>query len=81
MINRRKGMIENVEALNSGFTQIKADVPLSRMFGYSTDLRSSTEGKGEFTMEYRTHAPVPRDEQNQIMEEFERKRIEIQKSK
>jgi len=81
MINRRKGMIENVETLSAGFTQVKADVPLSRMFGYSTDLRSSTEGKGEFSMEYKFHQPVPREEQNQIVEEFERKRIEQQKAR
>jgi len=81
MINRRRGMIENVEALSAGFTQIKADVPLSKMFGYSTDLRSSTEGKGEFSMEYKYHAPVDRQEQNAIMEEYERKRLEAMKNK
>lgn len=37
---------------------IKADVPLAHMFGYSTDLRSSTQGKGEFAMEYKTHEQV-----------------------
>lgn len=81
MINRRKGMIENVEALSAGFTQVKCDVPLSKMFGYSTDLRSSTEGKGEFSMEYKLHQPVQRDEQNAIMDEYERKRVEAQKAR
>jgi len=81
MLNRRKGMIENVEALPAGFTLVKCDVPLSKMFGYSTDLRSSTEGKGEFSMEYKFHQPVPKDEQREIMEEYEKRRLEALKAK
>jgi elongation factor G len=75
MLNRRKGMIQNVELRDGGFCLIRADVPLSKMFGYSTDLRSSTEGKGEFSMEYKYHAPVTREEQNKLLEEFEKQRI------
>eukprot|EP00891_Asterochloris_glomerata_P009894 jgi/Astpho2/9894/Aster-06607 len=61
-INRRKGLIQNSEA-EALDVVVQAHVPLSDMFGYSTGLRSMTQGKGEFTMEYLTHAPVPADKQ------------------
>ena len=76
-VNRRKGMIQDVQASGGGGdnTLIKVDVPLSKMFGYSTDLRSSTEGKGEFSMEYKYHAPTSRDEQENIVAQYERERM------
>lgn len=62
-LNRRKGAIqdsmqEREDAL------IRANVPLNEMFGYSTSIRTMTQGKGEFTMEYSHHSILPQEAQN-----------------
>ena len=80
-LNRRKGMIQDVQANSSESTVVRADVPLSKMFGYSTDLRSSTEGKGEFAMEYKYHAPTSREDQEQIVQQYERDRLQAMKDR
>ena len=72
-INQRRGMIigsENTE----GYVIATAEVPLNEMFGYSTDLRSGTQGKGEFTMEFLKYAPVPKTEQELLMKEYKDKK-------
>ncbi|PJF16629.1 Elongation factor G mitochondrial, partial [Paramicrosporidium saccamoebae] len=56
-INKKKGLIVDTDTQDD-FLVITADVPLNNMFGYSTELRSLTQGKGEFSMEYKTYAPV-----------------------
>lgn len=70
-LNKRNGLIMASD-LNDDASQvtIHADVPLAQMFGYSTDLRSSTQGKGEFTMEYKDHQPVSRDMQEELIKKF-----------
>jgi elongation factor G len=79
-LNKRGGLIMASD-LNEDATQvtIKADVPLSEMFGYSTDIRSSTQGKGEFTMEYKCHQPVARDTQERLIEAYMKKLGEDEK--
>lgn len=72
-INKRKGLIQNTET-SDGYAVISAEVPLANMFGYSTDLRSSTQGKGEFTMEYKMHAPVLKNVQDELIAEYAKQR-------
>ena len=70
-LNKRMGLIQGSDMSDDGATcTIKADVPLAQMFGYSTDLRSSTQGKGEFTMEYKHHLAVTRDNQDKLIKQF-----------
>ena len=57
-LNRRRGMINGMEENPAGKV-VRAEVPLSEMFGYSTDLRSSTQGRATYTMEFAKYADVP----------------------
>lgn len=72
-INQRRGTILSSEKLE-GFVQAMAEVPLNDMFGYSTDLRSATQGKGEFSMEFKRYAEVPRQGREAMIAEFKAKR-------
>ncbi len=69
-ITRRKGMIANVESRGDGYCVVDADVPLSKMFGYATDLRSMTQGKGEFTMTYKSHMPMASEEAADVTKKY-----------
>ena len=75
LINQRRGIIgESTDENNT--TVVNAEVPLSEMFGFSTILRSSTQGKGEFTMEFLKYAKVP----NAVAEELIKKHQEEKKA-
>ena len=70
-LNKRSGMIMNTDLNEDGSgICIKADVPLAEMFGYSTDIRSSTQGKGEFSMEYKQHQPVAKTTQEELIKAY-----------
>jgi elongation factor G len=58
-LNSRRGMIEGMDAV-PGAQQIRAMVPLSEMFGYATDMRSKTQGRGQYVMEPGTYTEVPK---------------------
>jgi len=57
-LNRRRGLVQGMEDSPSG-KQIKAEVPLSEMFGYSTDLRSATQGRATYSMEFTKYSEAP----------------------
>ncbi len=67
-LNSRRGMIQKMEAL-SGAQRITAMVPLSEMFGYATELRSRTQGRGQYTMEPSHYSEVPKSIQEKIVSE------------
>ena len=65
-LNSRRGMIQSMEADN-GVQRVIAQVPLSEMFGYATDMRSKTQGRGQYVMEPDTYAEVPKNIAEKIM--------------
>ncbi len=67
-LNSRRGMIQKMEAV-TGAQRITAHVPLSEMFGYATELRSRTQGRGQYSMEPSHYAEVPKSIQEKIMSE------------
>ncbi len=58
-LNRRRGMIEGMDDAPGGLKQVKAQVPLSEMFGYATDLRSATQGRASYSMEFSQYKEAP----------------------
>lgn len=66
---QRRGMVVGTTE-DAGFCVIEADVPLSEMFGYSTDLRSATQGKAEFSMEFAKYAPVSGELAEELKKKF-----------
>ena len=70
-LNQRRGIITGTSE-EDGFARVEADVPLAEMFGYSTELRSATQGKAEFTMEFARYTEVP----NSVSEALKKKYAE-----
>ena len=67
-LNRRRGMIKSQEPAATG-VRIKADVPLSDMFGYIGDLRTMTSGRGQFSMEFEHYMPCPKNVAEEVIKE------------
>ena len=74
-INQRRGVIKGTQS-NDSFTTIESEVPLAEMFDYSTELRSSTQGKGEFTMEFSHYNTVPRAIQEELAKKYQEQKQE-----
>jgi elongation factor G len=72
-VMQRRGVIVGTTE-DEGFVRVDANVPLAEMFGYATVLRSSTQGKAEFTMEFARYAPVPTEVAEELVQEYMEKR-------
>ena len=67
-ISKRRGRVEGQEPQgNTGNVIVRATVPLANMFGYATDLRSNTQGRGTFSMEFKSYEQVPRNVEEEII--------------
>ncbi len=77
-LNRRRGMIKSQEAAATG-VRIKAEAPLSEMFGYIGSLRTMTSGRGQFSMEFLNYAPCPKNVAEEVIEEAKKREEEKNK--
>lgn len=68
LVSQRKGVVSGMEGTD--FVSVQADMPLDNMFGFSSELRGATQGKGEYSMEYRTHLPCMKDKQEEIVKKW-----------
>ncbi|NNL67536.1 MAG: elongation factor G, partial [Myxococcales bacterium] len=69
-VMQRRGNVVGTTEEDGGFCRVEAEVPLSEMFGYATDLRSVTQGKAEFTMEFARYLPAPAEVQEELRERY-----------
>jgi elongation factor G len=67
-LNRRRGMIDGMDEGPAGLKIIKATVPLAEMFGYATDLRSATQGRASYAMEFKQYSEAPKNVADAIVE-------------
>ena len=67
-LNRRRGIVQGMEDDGIGGKKIRAEVPLAEMFGYATDLRSATQGRATYSMEFKHYAEAPAHVAQQVME-------------
>lgn len=68
-LTRRRGRVMGMEAIGNGKQCIDAEVPLSNLYGYNTDLRSMTGGAGSYSYEFARYEQCPGDVQKQIVDE------------
>jgi elongation factor G len=74
-LNRRRGMIQSQDEAIGGAVVIKANVPLSEMFGYATDLRSATQGRATYTMEFSHYEKAPKTVEAEIVAKASGKKL------
>jgi len=76
-VMQRRGNVIGTTEEEGGFCRVESEVPLAEMFGYATDLRSLTQGKAEFTMEFARYLPAPNEVQKELREKYS-SRIKIE---
>jgi elongation factor G len=67
-LNRRRGIIEGMDDGAAGLKIVKSKVPLSAMFGYATDLRSATQGRASYSMEFLEYNEAPKNVADAIVD-------------
>ena len=72
-LNRRRGMVQGMDDMFGGVKQIRAEVPLAEMFGYATQLRSMSQGRATYSMEFAKYAETPRNVADKIIKKFTHK--------
>ena len=72
-LNRRRGMVQGMDDMFGGVKQIRAEVPLAEMFGYATHLRSMSQGRATYSMEFAKYAETPRNVADEIIKKFTHK--------
>ena len=78
LINQRRGVIVS-STDDAGQSTVDAEVPLSEMFGFSTILRSSTQGKAEFSMEFEKYGKVPNSVSEELIKKYQEEKKAQQK--
>jgi elongation factor G len=73
-LNGREGSIQSTRPISQDTSVVEAIVPLRRMFGYSSELRSVTQGQGEFSMEFRYYEQMPANKQEELVTEYRNRR-------
>jgi elongation factor G len=77
-LSSRRGRVEGMEPIEGTQTQrVRAMVPLADMFGYATDIRSKTQGRGTFTMEFAQYEPVPSNIAETIISKFKGQELTV----
>jgi elongation factor G len=66
-LSSRRGMLQGLDDMVGGGKVIKAEVPLAEMFGYSTNLRSLTQGRATYTMEFKHYSEAPKNVADEII--------------
>ena len=77
-LNRRRGMIKSQEPGPTG-VRVKAEIPLSEMFGYIGDLRTMTSGRGQFSMEFDHYSPCPKNVADTVIKETQEREAAAKK--